>query len=150
MESLEFKLFRKYKLSTYTIGTISLDQKPICNSLEPPVRELHDFNYDGDFDDPGEGKIYGHTAIPCNRYKITMVMFAKHKRMTPMLNNVIGFTEIFMHNVVDVTWTMACIGVGMNTEKGKLSNGLYWEAYIANLVTEAIKAGKECYITIEQ
>jgi hypothetical protein len=150
METLELEVFRKYPSEKYTIGRFSVDGKVICDTLEPPIRELHDINHDGDFDEEGEGKIYGNTAIPCGRYKITMEMFIKHKRLTPLLHNVEGFTGVFIHAVKDVSWTMACIGVGENKIKGQLINYYFWESTISDIVTKAIKEGKEVWLTVKQ
>jgi hypothetical protein len=147
---MELIVFRKYFGEKYTIGRFYIDDKLICDTLEPPVRILKDLNGDGDFLDPGEGKIMGHTAIPCCRVRVTMEMFLRHNRMTPMLHNVPGFTEIFCHNVEDVSWTAGCVGVGENKIKGRLVNGGYWESYISKLVTDAINAGQEVWCTIKQ
>lgn len=150
MDPLELICFRKFFGEKYTIGRFYADNTKICDTLEPPVRELHDLNHDGDFTDPGEGKIMGHTAIPCGRFRVTMVMFERHKRMTAMLHDVPGFTEIFIHNVQDVSWTGGCIGVGENKIKGQLVNGAYWEAYISNMVTDAITAGRDVFCTVKE
>ena len=61
---MELEVIRKYFKPTYTIGKFIVDMVKLCDTLEDPVRDLQDINHDGDFDDPGEGKIYGETAIP--------------------------------------------------------------------------------------
>ena len=150
MNTLELIVFRKYFGEKYTIGRFYVGDKYITDTLEPPVRELHDLNHDGDFTDPGEGKVMGHTAIPCGRYKVTMEMFLKHNRLTPMLHNVYGFTEIFLHSGLDVSWTAGCVLLGENRSKGQLINGPYWETTISKIVDDAIKSGKEVYLTIKE
>jgi hypothetical protein len=147
---MELIVFRKFMGPNYTIGRFYANDKLLCDTLEPPVRILQDLNHDGDFIDPGEGKIMGHTAIPCCRVRVTMEWFERHKRMTAMLNGVPGFTEIFFHNVEDVSWTAGCIGVGENKIKGRLVNGAYWESVISKMVTEAIDRGEEVWCTIKQ
>lgn len=68
MIDLEFEVIRKYLKDAYTVGTlydslgIYYPGRYICNTLEDKVRDLHDYNHDGDFNDLGEGKVYG-----CNR-----------------------------------------------------------------------------------
>jgi hypothetical protein len=150
MEILELEVFRKYLGEKYTIGRFSVDGRVICDTLEDKVRELHDINHDGDFTDPGEGKIFAETAIPCGRYKVEMIWWSKHKRMIPHLIGVPGFTGILIHGVATEQDTQGCIGVGENKIKGRLVNGPFWSVTIANLITEAIKSGKEVYITIKQ
>lgn len=150
METLELIDFRKYFGEKYTIGRFYVVDKYICDTMEPVVRELHDLNHNGTFTDPGEGKIMGRTAIPCGRYKITMEMFLKHNRLTPMLHNVYGFTETFIHAGKDVTWTAGCILVGENKIKGQLVNYEYWETTISNMVSDAIKSGQEVWLTVKE
>ena len=57
-------LYRKDHTPLFTMGRIYDGVEFLCSTLEDPVRELIDLNDDGDFNDPGEGKIYGQTAIP--------------------------------------------------------------------------------------
>jgi hypothetical protein len=149
METLEFILIRKYFTENYTIGRLSAEQNFLCNTLEDKVRDLQDLNHDGDFIDPGEGKVYGRTAIPYGRYRIIMVWFARHKKMTPMLLDVPGFTGIFMHAGKDENWTEGCILVGENKIKGHLINSEYWETTISKMIDDAIQMGKFVYITIK-
>jgi hypothetical protein len=147
---MELGVFRKYPKELYTIGRFSIDGSTICNTLEPPVRELHDLNHDGDFDDPGEGKIYGHTAIPCGRYKVGIMYRKDHKKYYPILEDVTGFVGILIHSVATVEDTEACIGVGENKSPGRLENGLYWSAFITQKVKEAIENKEPVFITIKQ
>ena len=77
--NLELYIYRKHKLPNYTIGKFSADGKYLCDTCEDTVRELKDLNNDGDFDDPGEGKIYGRTAIPAGRYPVIVTDSPKLK-----------------------------------------------------------------------
>jgi hypothetical protein len=146
---MELIVFRKYFGEKYTVGQFYANDKALCNTMEPVVRILKDLNGDGDFLDPGEGKIMGKTAIPCERYNITMEIFARHNRMTPLLHMVPGFTEIFIHGGADVTWSAGCILVGENKVKGQLINYGYWETTISNLITEALKT-ESVWLTVKQ
>lgn len=147
---METFVIRKFFKETYTIGRFLVEDQIICNTLEDKVRELHDINHDGDYDDSEEGKIYGETAIPCGRYKLTVSYSPKLKRRLPLLHDVPGFTGIRIHKLRSAKGTEGCIGVGENTSKGKLSNGAYYETMIINLIDEAIERGEECWITIKQ
>jgi hypothetical protein len=150
MVMLEFILIRRYFKDTYTIGKIFTDQIPICDTLEDRVRELHDINHDNDFDDSGEGKIYGQTAIPCGRYRIIMVYWRKHDRMAPMLLDVPGFKGILIHRGATDKDTEGCILVGENKIKGGLINSKYHVAQIEEMINEALSEKKEVWITIKQ
>jgi hypothetical protein len=150
MENLELKLFRKYKQPTYTIGKLSAEEKFLCDTVEDRIRELNDYNHDGDFDDPGEGKVYGETAIPCGRYEIKLTYSQKLKRTLPILLDVPGYSGIRIHKGLNEKSTLGCIIVGENKVKGGVINSPYWETTIINLIREAIKNKKRVFITIEQ
>ena len=149
MKTIEWTLFRKYLQETYTIGKLIEDQQIIVDTLEDKVRELHDLNHDGDFDENGEGKIYGRTAIPCGRYKVILNYSPKLKRVLPLLLDVPGFTGIRMHGGANENWSEGCILVGENKVKGGLINYKYWEAIIVNKIAEIYKAKNVLYLTIK-
>jgi hypothetical protein len=149
METLEFEVIRKFFLPEYTIGNWFTDKVFLCNTMEPTARELHDLNHDGDFLDPGEGKIMGKTAIPCGRYKIEMSWFGKAKRLAPLLKDVQGFTGIFVHALQFPYQTEGCIGPGENKIKGQILYSRYYCNIIENKIREATREEKQCFITIK-
>jgi hypothetical protein len=150
MKTLELEIFRKYKLSTYTIGRFTVDGGYKCDTIEDPIRDLNDYNHDNDFDDSGEGKIYGKTAIPCGRYRVLFTYSMKLKRSLPILQNVPGFTGIRIHGGKNADWSEGCPLVGENKIKGGLVNYKYWETVISNLIRDAINRGEQVWITIKQ
>ena len=147
--TLEFSLVRKYFNEEYTIGKLSADNVYLCDTLEDKVRDLQDRNHDGDFNDPGEGKVYGKTAIPYGRYRILFTYWKKHNRMAPLLQNVPGFTGIFIHSGNTAADSEGCILPGENKEKGKVLYSKYHVNIIENLIHGALRDGKEVYITIK-
>lgn len=147
---MEWFIVRKFFKEEYTIGRLMLGDHKVCDTLEDKVRELHDINHDGDFTDEGEGKVYGETAIPCGKYRVTVSYSQKLKRRLPLINDVPGFTGIRIHKLRSAKGTEGCPGVGENTSKGKLSNGAYYETMIVRLIDEAIENGEEVWITIKQ
>lgn len=146
---MELEVIRKYFKPTYTIGKFIVDMVKLCDTLEDPVRDLQDINHDGDFDDPGEGKIYGETAIPYGRYKVIVTYSPKLKRRLPLLLNVPGYSGIRIHELISAKGTEGCIGVGENTAPGKLSNGKYYEICVIALIDKAIQEGEAVWITIK-
>lgn len=134
---MELKIIRKYLKDDYTIGKLYVDGVYTCDTLEDKVRELHDFNNDGDFYDEGEGKIYGRTAIPHGTYRVVVTESPKLKRELPILLNVHGFTGIRIHGGKNANWSEGCILVGENKLKGELVNYKYWEKVITELIKEA-------------
>lgn len=149
---MEIEVLRKYFKEKYTIGRMTIVGDPFaCDTLEDKVRNLQDLNHDGDFMDPGEGKIMKETAIPCGRYEVTLAYWLKHKRYVPYLHDVPGFTGILIHAGSIAEHTEGCILVGENTRPGELSNPKYWEMTLTHKIRVAIRDRKEkVFITIKQ
>ncbi len=108
---LRIGLFRFALTDQYTMGFMYMNGEPFCFTLEDRVRDV---NHDGDLNDPGEGKVYGDTAIPCGTYKITLYDSPHFKRMLPLLHNVEGFEGILIHGGNTVVDTKGCILVARN------------------------------------
>lgn len=138
-------LDRKYCKPTHTIGTLSIGKCYFCDTLEDPVR---DYNKDGDLEDPGEIKIYGETAIPYGRYPVVVTMSPKFKRELPLILDVKHFIGIRMHRGVSSKNTLGCVLIGINAQKGKLSNGAQYEERLTKILKEFIEAGEEVYINV--
>ena len=147
---MELTVIRKYLKPTYTIGRFKHDDLILCDTLEDRVRDLNDYNHDGDFDDPGEGKVYGQTAIPCGRYKVIVTYSPKLKRKLPLLISVPGFTGIRIHSGINEKSTKGCILVGENKIAGGLINGRYHESVITNLIEGALMNGEDVYLTMKE
>lgn len=143
-------LYRKDHAPTFTIGRIYDGVEFLCSSLEDPVRELVDYNGDGDFDDPGEGKIYGQTAIPAGEYELKMKMSPTFKRPMPYLQSVKGFTSVMIHPLTDATQTRGCIGVGECRIKGRLINSRAWSDILNKRLTDAEERGDRNFIRISE
>lgn len=146
---MELILNRKYLKDNYTIGSLELNGKKLCDTLEDPVRNLNDFNNDGDFDDPEEGKIYGQTAIPYGRYRIIFNYSPKYKRVMPLLLNVPGYKGIRMHAGNTPADTAGCILLGVNKRVGMVLDSRYWVQYVTDLMQKAIDDGEKVWITIK-
>lgn len=146
---MELYVARKFFKDTYTIGRFYCEDMFLCSSLEDPIRDLKDLNNDKDFDDTGEGKIYGETAIPAGRYQVVVNFSPKLGRRLPLLIKVPGFTGIRIHSLKTAKGTEGCIGVGENKKLGQLVNGPYWEDYIIKIIDESIERGERVYITIK-
>ena len=147
---MELSVIRKYFKERYTIGKLMIDGEMFCSTLEDKVRDLKDINHDGDFNDPGEGKIYGETAIPCGRYQVLVTFSPKFQKRLPELFHVPGFTNIRIHAGSDHTHTEGCILVGDNKQKGRLVNGGYYQVKLVELIDKASENGEKTFIKIEQ
>ena len=128
---MEIEVIRRHFKESYTIGRMFLDKEYFCETLEDPIRDLKDLNHDGDFNDPGEGKIYGETAIPCGRYQVIVSYSPKFKRRLPELLKVPGFEGIRIHAGTNAKHTEGCILIGENKQRGRLINSPY---YVTSLI----------------
>lgn len=149
MKTLHVRVQRIAKEPTYTVGKLYIEGKLFCDTIEDRVRELHDLNADGDFDDKGEGKVYGQTAIPAGTYPLTLSMSNRFKRLLPEIHNVPGFTGVRMHSGNTAEDSHGCLIVGINDKKGWVSRSkIYEQALVAKLKTYA-GDGYAMQITIE-
>jgi hypothetical protein len=144
-EMINLFLYRAHLKPEYTIGNLSIEERFLCNTLEDTVRDL---NKDGDLDDPGEFKIYGETAIPYGRYKVIVSMSPKFGRMLPLIMDVKHFVGIRMHRGTSAKNSSGCVLVGMNTDKGRLSDSKYYEEKLTAILLEYQKNGEEIFINI--
>ena len=139
---------RRFFKPIYTIGTMYVNGERFCDTLEDPVRDLKDMNHDNDFDDPGEGKIYGETAIPYGTFRVIVNYSPKLKRRLPLLEKVPGFSGIRIHRGTNAGHTEGCILIGENKAMGKLINGPYYEIKLIDLIDFAINNGEKVELTI--
>lgn len=127
----------------YTIGKLSIDGKPYCDTLEDPNR---DTNKNGVFDG-NEKKVSGNTCIPFGKYKVIVNVSPRFGRELPRLLNVPSFDGILIHRGNTAKDTAGCILVGENSVKGKVLNSTIYEVDLTKKIKEAISKGEE--VTIE-
>lgn len=110
-------LIRKEFTDKSTIGDLYIDGTFFCYTLEDIVRDLKDLNNDGDFDDVGEGKVYGKTAIPYGEYNVVLSMSNRFKKVLPEVLNVPGYSGVRIHAGNTDKDTHGCPLVGMTKSK---------------------------------
>lgn len=135
---MELKLLRKYCKPSYTIGTLSVDGKYICDTLEDVVRDL-----------VTEKKVKGRTAIPAGRYRVILNWSPRFQCVMPLLLDVPNFEGIRIHSGNTAKDTEGCILVGRNTQPGTLTESRATMADLMQLLTSANNRGDEIWITIE-
>lgn len=109
---------RKYKKETYTIGIVYIDGVRFCESMEDKDRGLHQYMNVSEIQ---RLKVYGETAIPAGKYKVTMTCSSKYKRVMPQVMNVKGFTGIRIHSGNTAKDSLGCILLGKNDKVGWIS-----------------------------
>ena len=140
---MNLKLKRRYFCDKYTIGSLYLNDKYFCDTLEDPNRDI---NKNGKFDN-GEIKIKGNTCIPFGKYKIIVNLSPKFKRELPRLLDVPSFEGVLIHRGNTAKDTEGCILVGENKVKGMVINSTIYEQKIVNILKEIQSRGEQ--ITIE-
>jgi len=142
---VNLRLERIFCKPSYTIGILYIGEDMFCNTLEDAVRDL---NKDGDLEDEGEIKIYGETAIPYGRYKVTVSRSPKFKRDLPLILDVKHFIGIRIHRGRTSKNSSGCVLVGNNTVKGELTEGAYYEMKLTSILKEFMKKGEDIYMNI--
>lgn len=133
---MRISIERKYRRPTYTIGRLSVDGEPFCDTLEDPVRA------------PGQ-KIPGDTAVPAGAYEVILTRSPRFKRVLPLLLDVPGFTGVRIHAGNTPADTEGCILVGQNTLRGMLTQSRAAEAALTARLAHAGKAGEKIYLEIK-
>lgn len=116
---MNITLIRKYKLPTYTIGKLYIDEEYFCDTLEDKDRGLTD---DMTVSEISNIKIKKETAIPTGTYKVTITYSNRFKKNMPLINDVKGFEGIRIHSGNTNQDTEGCILVGFNKVKGNVIN----------------------------
>lgn len=139
------KVERKWKKDTYTIGRVYIDGIFFSNSLEDVDRGLDDSMSEEEIK---AKKVYGKTAIPTGRYEVIYTYSPKFRKHLPRLQNVKGFVGILIHALNKPEETEGCIGVGLNSIKGMITNSRWYSDAINKRIDKAIRSGKKVYIEI--
>lgn len=153
---MNLTLYRTWKKDTYTIGRLFINGEFFCNTIEDKDRNL----YQGMSEDEiREKKVWGETAIPYGRYRISMhrkspkyskkKAYAKCEGYVPYLMNVPAFEGILIHIGNWASDSCGCILVGENKVKGGVVNSTVWFWKLYNLMKAADEAGEEIWITIQ-
>lgn len=130
---MKLELKRRFLGESYTIGSLSIDGKKFCDTLEDKVRDL---NKNGVFDGD-EKKVYAETAIPYGTYDIVVDYSPKFKRELPRLQKVKHFEGILIHRGNTAEDSAGCILVGENKVKGKVINSTPYEKELVRILKEA-------------
>ena len=108
----------------YTIGKLSIDGVPFCETLEDLPRDV---------------KIMNETCIPQGKYKVILNESNRFKRIMPLLLSVPNFEGIRIHSGNTAANTSGCILVGKNTIKGQLTDSRETFNKLFSLITDADK-----------
>ena len=120
---------RRYTAKDYTIGTLSIDGVPFCDTLEPTDRGLKSSMT---LQEIKANKVKGKTAIPTGIYHVDLNSVSPRFKArswakiyggrVPRLQGVRCFDGVLIHPGNTADDTEGCILVGRNTEVGKLTD----------------------------
>lgn len=151
---MEIKVDRKWKKEKYTIGRLYINNEFICNTIEDTDRGLTQSMSEEEIKSK---KIYGKTAIPSGRYKILMNVVSPKfsqkefymnvcKGKVPRLEGIKSFSGVLIHSAATADNVEGCIGVGFNTEIGRLTS--IKEAF-EKVYSKLSSSKEDIWITIE-
>lgn len=128
-----------------TIGFFCVNNRFECYSLEDVVRQ------DPNPETPhNEGKVWGRTAIPAGRYRITLASSPKFGPNTLTVNDVPGYTGVRIHGGNSAEHTAGCPLLGDGLAGTCIAAGTSGPAVnrVKAVVATAIAAGEEIWLTI--
>lgn len=153
---MRLKLTRRYKGEAYTIGTLSIDGKYFCDTLEDRDRGLDQSMTEANI---RHTKVKGATAIPTGTYRIDMATISPRfktrwwaKRfggIVPRLVGVRGFTGVLIHPGNTAADTDGCILVGENKVKGQVVNSAATYVRLVRAMLDAAMRNETITITIQ-
>lgn len=136
---LKLKLTRKPSNAQATLGEMTVDGFPFCETLEDPVRELGP---------NGEGKVYGQTAIPAGTYRVAINWSVKFQKKMIAVLDVPHFTGIRIHSGNDAGDTEGCILLGHTIDgPNAIHGGSFMLPLLFALVEDNLAAGET--VTLE-
>lgn len=127
-----------------TPGELFLNGVFWCYTVEDPVREVLGRPVH-------EWKIPGETAIPADRYLLSLEDSPRFGKDTPTIHGVEGFSGVRMHAGNDHEHTEGCPLVGYElTAEGEIAYG-QTRAAVANLksaIRRFVERGHRCFIDV--
>lgn len=142
---MELTLKRIAKRDTYTIGKLYVDGEYFCDTLEDKDRGL---TSDMSLVEIKKIKVKSKTAIPTGRYKVTMNMSTRFKKIMPQILSVPGFDGIRIHSGNTSADTEGCVLLGQNKVVGKVINSRTYTNKLYQIISDKVKK-ETIYITIE-
>lgn len=133
-EFMKVKILRSALWHDYTLGQMFINERYVCDTLEPPVREE---------------KIPGSTAIPYGRYQVEVTHSPKFKRRLPLIKNVTNFEGVRIHRGNSVKDTSGCVLVGEWDGNKSLVRSIVAEVAVTMKMEEAKRRGEDIILIIE-
>lgn len=138
---LHILITRNWRKTDYTVGRLYVNGTQLCNTMEDTDRRL----FQGQpLSEILKIKVKGKTAIPTGTYRIRVTESPKFKRPLIEVVDVPGFSGIRIHALNTAEQSEGCIGPGLNTAPGRVTDSRKYE----NILTDMVAKEPEAYITI--
>ena len=141
MSTIELTLQREPSKQETTLGTLSQGPEKICDTLEDQVREV-----------PGKPvkswKVWGKTAIPAGRYRITLENSPRFGKDTITVNEVEGFDGVRGHGGNKHEHTEGCLLFGVKVNAVTITKSQDTLKVVKAKVAKFIADGHEVWLTI--
>lgn len=138
---LHILITRNWRKTDYTVGRLYVNGTQLCNTMEDTDRRL----FQGQpLSEILKIKVKGQTAIPTGTYRIRVTESPKFKRPLIEVVDVPGFSGIRIHALNCAEESEGCIGPGLNTAPGRVTDSRKYE----NILTDMVAKEPEAYITI--
>lgn len=137
---MRLKLERTWCGAACTIGTLYVNGKTECFTLEDVRREVKDRPV-------SDWKVPGQTAIPAGVYNVVVTPSERFKRELPLLQNVEGFQGIRIHPGNTAVDTEGCILVGMAKGPDSVTESRRAFEQLFKKIQESLGCGEK--VTIE-
>jgi hypothetical protein len=141
---MRLKLQRRFRGDKYTVGSLYVNERYFCDTVEDRDRELRQYM---PLTEILKIKVPHETAIPTGVYKVIVNLSPAKKRMLPRLLDVPGFSGILIHRGNTVEDSSGCILVGENKVKGSVINSTGYELSLVEMLCDAQNRNED--ITIE-
>lgn len=141
MNILELRLFREILDTEFTLGRLYVGNIHFGYTCEDTDRQLEIF--------PGD-KVYGQSAIPRGRYRLTTKFSPHFGRLVPHLVGVPGYSDdVHIHGGNTAVDSLGCPLLGrVRTARG-VAQCAERVATLLKLIEDTEDAGNEVFITIE-
>ena len=124
----------------YTLGRMYLDNVFFCHTCEDGDRFLENGVTE---------KVYGRTAIPRGKYRLTTSDSARFGRVLPLVLDVIGFSGIRIHGGNRAEDSLGCILVGKVRTSTDIAQCADTVQRIIDRIEDAAELGIESWLEIE-
>ena len=141
---MQLTLQRKASDAGATIGELTAEGQHLCYTVEDVVREVPGAPVD-------TWKVRGKTAIPAGRYRSTVTLSPRFRRLLPLLHDVPGFAGVRIHPGNTASDTEGCILPGVDIAAGGAAVTKSREAFagVYELINDALKLpGEDVWIEI--